>query len=192
MALSSVDGVDLKKTEEELLLVSGVLKNEDIKKYFLYPKISQAEKKEKLKNAFAALVSKTVMNFLYLLIDKNRENHIQQISHAFTQIVDQEYDRVRPHVSLSRNYPEAELQKILTMVEGLVSAKRDAFGISSPAKLEFLPETEVKPEMLGGIYLRLGDYMWDSSISRFLRDWKVKVLSGTIEKDAVISADIAE
>ena len=46
------------------------------------------------------------------------------------------------------------------------AAERESFGISGEkAKLEFIPETEVKPDMLGGIYLRVGDYMWDSSIN---------------------------
>lgn len=129
------------------------------------------------------------MNFLFLLVDKNRENSISEISKAFSRIVDEKYDRVRLRVAVSRKYSDADLKKIYTMVEELVSAKRESFGISGKAKLEFLPETEVKPEMLGGIYLRIGDYMWDSSINRYLRDWKVKVLSGTIDKDAVISAD---
>jgi len=190
MALSQLDGVDLKKIEAELSIVEEIFQSKEIKGYFESPAIPLSGKKERLKNAIGSKVSIEVLNFLFLILDKHRETYISEICAALTEIADKQFNRVRPHVILSRQYPEDELKKIMTSIEALISARRKDFGINDDqAKLEFIPKVQVQPDMLGGIYMRVGDYMWDSSISRFLKDWKHKVLSGTIEQDAVITAD---
>jgi len=190
MALTQVDGVDLKKIEPEMNLVSQAFQDPAVELYFESPTISLAAKKEKLKKVFEKTVSKEVLNFLFLVFDKKRQTSILEICAALTEIADKQFNRVRPFVILSRNYPENELGKIMSAIEALISARRKDFGIENQtAKLEFIPRVQVQPDLLGGIYMRVGDYLWDSSISRFLKDWKNKVLSGTVDQDAAITAD---
>lgn len=187
-ALSQVEETDLKKVEEEMSAVAAVFKDSDIKSYFESPKIPTGEKKENFKKAFGDKLSPLVMNFLYLLVDKRRDDQIPAISAALTDIADKEFGRVRPHIVLSRKYSEAEIKEITSMVENMISTQRKDFGLEDYKKdLEFIPEIEYKPEMLGGVYLRVGDYMVDFSISRYLKDWKTKVLSGPIGKEAIIN-----
>jgi F-type H+-transporting ATPase subunit delta len=190
MALSQIDGVDLGKIETELSLVSDVFQNTEIALYFESPAITIVAKKEKLKTVFGKLISIEVLNFLFLVLDKRRETYILEICAALTEIADKQFNRVRPFVILSRKYPEGELAKIMSAIEALISARRKDFGIENEnAKLEFIPMVRVQPDLLGGIYMRVGDYLWDSSISRFLKDWKNRVLSGTVDQNAAISAE---
>ncbi|MDH4263573.1 MAG: ATP synthase F1 subunit delta [Spirochaetia bacterium] len=190
MALSQIDGVDLKKKEAEMILVSEAFQSPEIKLYFDSPTISIADKKEKLKKAFGQSVSKEVLNFLFLVLDKHRETFILSICAGLTEIADKEFNRVRPYVILSRNYPEKELKKIISEIEALINVHRKDFGIENQSdKIEFIHKVEVQPDLLGGIYMRVGDYMWDSSLSRFLKDWKQRVLSGAVDQNAVIVAE---
>jgi F-type H+-transporting ATPase subunit delta len=190
MALAQVDGIDLKKTEAEINLVSEIFKTPEIALYFDSPAISLAAKKEKLKKAFEKNVSTEVLNFLFLILDKHRETYIPEICAALTEIADKQFTRVRPYIILSRNYADKELKKIMSEVEALVTVRRKDFGIEDEnAKIEFIPRVEVQPDLLGGIYMRVGDYIWDSSLSRFLKDWKTRVLSGAVDQDAVIAPE---
>jgi F-type H+-transporting ATPase subunit delta len=190
LALSQADGADLKKIEEEMAIVAKVFQDDDVKKYFESPRVSSALKKEQLKKTFDGKISDLALNFLFLLVDKRRDHQILEIYAALTEIGDKQFNRVRPKISVSRNYPEGEVTKIVDMVKDLITTRRSSFGLKEDnAKLEFIPEIQVKPELVGGIYLRVGDYMWDSSVSRYLKDWKHNVLSGAIENENIISVD---
>jgi len=190
LALSQADGADLKKIEEDMTIVASVFKDDEVIKYFESPRVTSAAKKEQLKKSFGGKISELVLNFLFLLVDKQRDHQVLEIYAALTEIADRQFNRVRPKIYLSRNYPESEVSKIVEMVNNLISSSRTSFGLKEGnSQLEFIPEIQVDPEMLGGINLRVGDYLWDSSVSRYLKDWKNSVLSGVIDKDKIISVD---
>ena len=190
MALAQGEGADLKKLEQEMILVAEIFQSPEIALYFESPAIARAVKKEKLKQTIGKGVSKEVLNFLFLVFDKGRETYIKNICTAFMEIADKEFNRIRPYIVLSREYPEKELKKLLSEIEALITVRRKDFGIEDEnAKIEFIPQVHVQPDLLGGVYLRVGDYMWDSSLSRYLKDWKQRVLSGVVDQNAAIVAE---
>jgi len=190
LALSQTDGIDLKKVEAEINLVREVFQTPEVRLYFESPAIPVAVKKEKLKNMFGKNLSAGVLNFLFLVLDKRRVTSVLEICSSFMEITDRQFNRVRPYIILSREYPDKELKKIMSEVEALINVRRKDFGIENEnEKIEFIPRVEIQPDLLGGIYMRVGDYMWDSSLGRFLKDWKQRVLSGAVEQDKAITTE---
>jgi len=185
-ALSEIDGVDLRQVEEELnSLVAAMVKENSIQVYFESPQIPSVDKKKKITAALSGKVSANVNNLLCLLIDKGRETHLSEVASALTAIVDEKFNRVRPYVYLGKDFSDDKKKGIAQEVETLIQKNRSEFGVAEKGDLEFITTISTDSEMLGGVILRVGDNMWDASVSRFLKDWRTRVLANPVSSAAM-------
>ena len=189
-ALAGLDGVDGTKIENSLLQVRQVfLENADLRLYFESPRIGVSHKKKAIKSAFGKIVEETVTNLLSLLIDKGREEALVGICDAFVEIMDRKLNRVRPRVILSHEYDKKGNDEIVALVEQVVDKNRDQFGLGDvKGKIDFFVTTEVDADILGGIALRIGDYYWDATVSRYLRDWRQRIFARHIDKEQLVAS----
>ncbi|MBZ4687932.1 MAG: F-type H+-transporting ATPase subunit delta [Clostridia bacterium] len=142
----------LEEIQKDLKLVINVIaENEELKKVVEHQLIMAEDKQEIFKEIFADKVNPITLNFLLLVIQKRREFYLQSMYEQFLEYLDEfrgiEEARVKSAVQLSDDIRKS-LEKQLEKVTG--------------KKIRL--KTEVDPEILGGLTVRIGDKVIDGSI----------------------------
>tara|TARA_Y100001968_G_scaffold327791_1_gene373585 strand:- start:2088 stop:2489 length:402 start_codon:yes stop_codon:yes gene_type:complete len=112
-----------------------------------------------------AKVHRITKNFVSLLLDNNRLSALSGIVDAFEKYYDERIGRVRARVCSAAPLDKdtlAELERHLLEVTG---------------KKQVLLETEVDPDLVGGIVTHVGDLVFDGSIRTQLSLLQNKLLS---------------
>jgi len=147
----------LQKFNEELNSVRDfILEHEDFSEVFFHQRISSGEKKKLVKRFFEEHITQEVLNFLFLIIDNNREFFIKDIINDFNKRVNKEEDILEVKVISAVELSEKLTEKLLKKLEKVFN-------------YEIILETEVKPEIIGGIILQAGDYLIDGSLKNGLQ-----------------------
>ncbi|MES0488633.1 MAG: ATP synthase F1 subunit delta [Leptospirales bacterium] len=181
-ALSEIEGADLKKMEESLqTVVTLFADNPELKSFYESPKVPAEKKKTAIESAFRKAIDGEVLSLLLVLINKGRTTLLDNISRGFTELVDIAFNRVRPLITLSRDFPEKDIKAIVNKVEELIKNHGDQFGVVDGKTVEFIPRLTTDESLLGGVILRVGDYQWDSSVKTYLREWKLRVHGSRID-----------
>ena len=125
-------------------------------KFFQNPLIPQQAKKDLLKRAFDKEISKTVMNFLMLLVDKKRIGVFNEIYDIFTSL---------------KNKEQGILIADVTSAFALSKKQQDALTrkLSSLTKRKVKIRTHKDVSILGGLIVKIGDKLIDGSAAGRLR-----------------------
>jgi F-type H+-transporting ATPase subunit delta len=115
------------------------------------PSVSRDRKREALRKAFEGRASQVLVNFLYVLNDHDRLELLRAAARAYRELYDQRSGRLPVHVSSA--VPLAEEQQ-----ERLRNELRQVFG------REPVLQTRVDPELLGGLVVRVEDWVYDASV----------------------------
>src|SRR5690625_4321502 len=76
---------------DEFLFVSETLEgNPKLQVLLTHPDLTKAEKKDILSSVFGNGLSKQLLNLLYIIVDKGREDHIVSIQQEFSSLADEE------------------------------------------------------------------------------------------------------
>lgn len=119
---------------------------------FADPAVSQQHKKELMGTIIATCgCSVLISNFLQLLVDKSRTAILSQIIHTFHTLADHHSGILRPGITTAFALDDTQLTKVREALEK-TSAKR------------VIPQVTVDNSLLGGIVVRIGDTVYDSSI----------------------------
>ena len=128
------------------------------------PVIKASKKKEVLKKVLSGEQHPLMIQFLNLLVDKNRENFLYDIIVSFEQ--------------LYKSYKGIKTVKVVTAVkldqdylEKLESFLADRFQ----CPVEMI--AQVKPDIIGGVILVVDDKMLDNSILHQVKSLRKKLLS---------------
>ncbi len=141
-----VYGEEIAAVAEELDKVPGIWE------YFSNPEISREDKKALLKTCFEGELRKSVLNFLYLLVDKRRMAIFPEIAKIFAAL---------------SNEAQGILIADVTTAHGLLGRQEKALT----KKLASVTGKEVKlrlhqdPKIIGGIVVRIGDKRIDGSVT---------------------------
>jgi F-type H+-transporting ATPase subunit delta len=117
---------------------------------------------------FTGKVSPLVMNFLQVVVAKRREAYLAQMYRSFLDMANEARGIVEVEVRSAVALPEETAQKL---EQRLVShlGKRVKF------------ETQVAPELLGGLVVRVGDQLMDGSVRTRLRRLRERLTSSKAE-----------
>lgn len=137
----------------------------DLVQLLNHPQIVKEEKVSIMKDIFAGRVSDGVMGFLATVVDKGRQQSIPDIFAYFTDKV-KEYNRIGTvHVSSAvelNGRQKADLKKRL---------------LATTSYVEFEIVYTVDPALIGGMVIRIGDRVVDSSIKTQLYELKKSLLN---------------
>lgn len=151
---------DIQKELAELKVVFE--ENPSLYAFYDSPKIGRDEKKAAIKNIFDGKLSETVINFLCVLIDKKRTSECLQIIKMFDSLVNEKNGVVagvaRVAKPISDKTAEA-LEKKLCAVTG------------KNIKLKVI----VDPSVIGGVRLKVGDSVIDTSVATQLKEMKSNI-----------------
>ncbi len=128
------------------------------------PRVAPELKKGLIRRVFGETLPATLINFLFVTLDKRRQRLLRGIAEEYHTLLDERLDRERVEVTLAREVDSTamdELQKRLTTLIGR----------------EAIPRVRVKPSILGGVVVRAGDTIYDGSLRRRLLGMRRRLLT---------------
>jgi len=165
------DKKNLPELEAELRFVSELLnENKSFKIYLESPSITKDSKKEFVKKVFSNNFSEYMMNFLFVLIENDRQGFLNDIYESFVESLD--ILNGRQKVTVVSN---AALDKSTT--DKIISELGDKF------KKEIILTEQINHKILGGIILKVGDLMIDGSLSKNLKNIRNNLLNSKVRSE---------
>jgi ATP synthase F1 delta subunit len=137
--------------------------NRELQVFFFSPYFSSAEKVDGVKRAISGAEAE-LLNFLELLIEKQRMPEIFRISREFDELWKQENRRIDVTVTSAVELDPAVVARIGEEIERQTGDKVDL-------------SSEVDDEILGGIVLQVGNMVLDASIRSRLEKLRKSVAS---------------
>lgn len=143
---------------EELASLAELLEVEpDFRAFLESPQIDRDVKKRSLETMFGEKLDRLTMNFLGVLLDKNRQNLVRQVAREY-RVLDDEKEGIREvHVTSARRVDDELREEIKTKLQRELDA---------PVRLI----VDVNPLLIGGITIRYEDRLLDGSIRKRLED----------------------
>jgi len=154
---TSLDSVDADLRE----LTKLVEENEEVRNVLIHPHISANDKKSVMEKLLGEEFGKTTRNFLFLLIDKRRENILPDIQREFTRLADEARQVVEAKVVSAVDLSAPQLDGLKKVIGNMMTGK-DVRVIS-----------EVRPELIGGVIIQVGDRVMDGTIAHALNRMRV-------------------
>lgn len=128
------------------------LENGELKKLLNHPKVVKEEKLAFIENVFRERVSDEVLGFLHIIVNKDRYNDTIAIFNYFLHKV-REYNGIGT-ACVTSAVPLSDEQKNAVKKRLLETTRYDSIEM----------DYHVAPEILGGLVIRIGDRVVDSSI----------------------------
>lgn len=149
----AVETDKLDTIQEEVEAVLQVLSaNDDFIKLMCHPRISVDEKSSVLETVFKGKVSDEVTGFLLTIESKGRFQDVEEILTYFVDRV-REYKKIGvAHVTSAMPLTDPEKKNVESRL------------LETTSYVSFLMEYDVDPSLIGGMIIRIGDRVVDSSI----------------------------
>ncbi|MEV5029731.1 F0F1 ATP synthase subunit delta [Paenibacillus sp. LPE1-1-1.1] len=141
------------EVEEQLKLVVQTLEQDaDVQKFLSLPSIDPASKIAVLKTAFGDRVSALVINTLEILITRRRQDVIADVYAAYTKVAGESLGQAHATVYTAHALSDEELVGVAAQF-GQITGKT------------IIAQQIVEPALLGGVQVRIGDRLYDGSLS---------------------------
>lgn len=148
----------LQEYKDEIKAVANVFSdNPELETIFTHPRVTKDEKKDMLKNIFEGRVSQEILNLLYIVIDKNREKYIQDISDSYSELSNENLGII-----------EAKAYTAVEMSDEEIDNLKEKLSAKLGKKVEL--ENLIDSSLLGGVLVKLGDKVLDGSIKGRLNE----------------------
>ncbi|ADY57537.1 ATP synthase subunit delta [Syntrophobotulus glycolicus DSM 8271] len=145
----------LDRIDTELRDIAEIIdQNGEIGNVLNHPNISLQNKKELLENLFKGM-GEITRSFLYLLVDRRRQNLVVYIQKEFTRLADEK-----------RQVVEAKITSAAPLTPDQENKLKDIIVQSTGMQVRLL--TDVDPGLIGGARLQISDRVMDGSIAAAL------------------------
>jgi F-type H+-transporting ATPase subunit delta len=154
----------VEETGSELEQVQAMLERDaQFLQFFNSPVLETTTKVEILRRSLQGKVSDTVIDFLCLLLEKDRFTALPSITMAYREMADAHAGRARVRVATA-----------MPMEEGL---RREIAGaIARGIDREVILEDEVEPALVGGAVITIGDKVYDGSLATRLNQYRRQIM----------------
>jgi F-type H+-transporting ATPase subunit delta len=140
-------------------VVADILKsNEDLKQFMHHPKIIKENKIQMIEETFGARIPKEMVGLMVLMISKGRANDMLSVFEHFLNLVKEE--KKIGQVEVTTPAELTDLQKSKVEQKLLETTKYESFEMNY----------HVDEALIGGMVIRIGDRVVDSSIRTKLYD----------------------
>lgn len=153
--------------EEFGFVVESFKMSDDFFELFKTPKISIDDRKEIVNDVFGEKISKEMLNFLFIVLDKRRTNDIIRIQGEFHKLIDIHMGIVPAIVKSAKELDELEKEDLINKLKELTGKK-------------IRLKTLVDPDVIGGLYIKVGDKVIDGSIRNKLNLIKESLRDTTV------------
>lgn len=146
--------------EQELRgIVAALGETPDFKRILFHPQIETDEKKALINKIFTGQISSTALNFIEFLVEKRREEYLQNIVDRFTVLANEHRNVVEAKVTTA---VELSAEEVTEMTARLSKLTGKTVQVS----------TVVDATIIGGAIVRIGDTIIDGSIVNKLNSLK--------------------
>ncbi len=115
------------------------------------PRVAESDKKEFVSNVFGRRVHPMIVQLFVVLIEKNRFEHFLEIIDEFDRKVEADRGLGRATVISAKELTETEKQKLIEK-------------LSNKMNLKIRIETEIDPNMMGGVIVLTHNQIIDGSV----------------------------
>lgn len=150
--------------EEAKTLRNVCLENEDLIQFLNHPKVVKEEKISVMENVFSGRICDDLMGFLTIIVDKGRQKEILRILDYFIAKV-KEYKKIGVVCVTSA----------IELDDGQKARIREKL-LKTTQFLELEIDYHVDPSLIGGLVIRIGDRVVDSSIRTKLEEMKRELM----------------
>ncbi len=133
--------------------------DDEVRAFFNLPQLRREDKRRVIDLAFAGKEGRPVLGLLHVLVQKRREPLLDNVVAEFDRYRDRHEGRVQASMTAARKLDEELTEALRTALEKWTG------------KTVVLHE-RVDPEVIGGIRVKLGDYVIDRTIRRGLQDMR--------------------
>jgi ATP synthase, F1 delta subunit len=150
--LASAAG-NVSEVEAQLKLIAEALeRDEEIMKFLSLPGVTPENKSAAIKAALGGNVSELVLNTLELIVSRRRQGIIGDMYESFTKIAGEVLGQAHATVYTAKQLTDEELAGVAAHFGGVTGKK-------------IIAEQIVEPALLGGLQVRIGDRLYDGSLS---------------------------
>ena len=150
--------------EEAQLALRVIRENPEFSAMMNHPRIDQEEKVRVVENVFGASLSREITGLLRIIVQKDRYKETEDILSWFIEQVKQEKGIGQALVTSALPLSDAQKKQI----------EEKLLATTSYKQMEMVYETD--ESLIGGLRIRIGDRVVDSSISNKLSDLKRELL----------------
>lgn len=162
------------EVEQELqLIVSSIRSNAEFLKIWEHRAIAVDVKQGLIQQAFEGKVSEIVLNTVLLIIEKGREAILEALLESYVEQANESLGQAVAVVHSASALSDKEKEQVA-----------QAFGQLTGKKVNV--ENIVNPELIGGLKVRIGDMLYDGSVSGQLQRLEQSLaLASTVDRGEV-------
>jgi F-type H+-transporting ATPase subunit delta len=146
-------------------VADAVQRDETLRQFLESPRVPAARKNEIIGRAFQDRLPRLFVRFLQAVIAHRRQALLPGIAVEYQALVDEIENRVHAQVTVAREPDQATAAAI-------------AQGLSRAMGKVVVPHFSVRPQILGGAIVRVGDRVMDGSVRRRLLALRSRLIHG--------------
>ncbi len=136
-------------------VADAVAADPQLRAFLESPRLPAERKNAALGRAFQDRYPRLLVRFLQTLVSKGRQREVGAVAREYAALVDEAEGRVHALVTLAQAPSDADRRVI-------------AESLSRRLGREVVPHVTVRPEIIGGVIVRVGDRVMDGSVRRRL------------------------
>jgi F-type H+-transporting ATPase subunit delta len=148
-------------------VVDIIESNRELELFFGSPIIDQVKKTAVTREIFEGKISKLMLNFILLLIERHRDGHVVEILKDFRELKNEKEGIVTVDVTSAVELTDEEKNQIKNKID-------------SYTKLNSKPTFKVEPDLVGGFIVKIKDVVLDASIRHQLEILRKRFKEGDI------------
>jgi F-type H+-transporting ATPase subunit delta len=156
--------------EDVRMLRESIASTGELARFFKSPVIPQEKKDAVLQSLLGDRVQDLLVRFLRLLVRKDRETMTKTILDAYQSLRDEQRGIVDAHVTAAHPLSDEDEAAVVDALE------------SQTGKTVRL-HTETDPDLIGGIVIRIGDYVFDGSVRNKLASLRDRLRQSSLSLD---------
>ncbi|MDD2427559.1 MAG: ATP synthase F1 subunit delta [Eubacteriales bacterium] len=164
---------------EQAELVEATLKIDYVQDFLMHPGISQPAKIQFLENTYGDTLSDHMISFLFLMLQKRREEHIVPALHKYIELVYRQIGRVKARVVSATPLSSEQIKSIEKMM-------------SEELEVTVTAETEIDPSVIGGFYILAEGRIFDGTVRTQLNKMKNVIYKGSTKAKVVSATTLSE
>lgn len=131
--------------------------SEELRSFLTSPLVKAEDKKEVIKKIADGQINPFLLNFLLLLVDRQRINIVEGVFNKYLENLRKLNNIVLAEVTSAIQLYEGEAEKLVAKIKNLTGAN----GVEL--------ETNIDPDIIGGVIIKVGSQNYDASIRGQLR-----------------------
>ena len=137
----------------------------ELRNFLASPAVTRAEKHGVIEKIVARMgASKTLRNFLFVVVDKQRTHLLPEIVEAFQKVMRERQGIAEAEIASAVELSETQKKNLSQTLERLTGKKVEA-------------KFSLEPGLLGGAVVRIGSTVYDGSVRNRLNELRARLAS---------------